>query len=254
MLLDHLGRTRTLLVLDNLESLLEEEELTGRFRPGFEGYKRLLSRIAQTAHQSCLLLTSREKPAVVRPLESRHSPVRSVRLSGLDVSAGERLLAEKGVTGTVQDKTRLIERCAGNPLALSMVSEFITDLFGGHLEPFLTGDTIVFGSISDLLDEQWARLSRLEQSILRQLAMGSEPVMLDELQAIQVTSPLPGGLLEAVDSLHRRSLIERGQHPGSFTVPSMMVEYMAARLIATESEESQQDQIANLNLLRKKSA
>ena len=137
LLLDHLGQRRTLVVLDNLESLLDEGELTGRFRSGFEGYERLLHHMAQTRHQSCLLLTSREKAAVIRPLESRHSPVRSLRLSGLDRSAGEQLLTEKEVRGTAQDKARLIELYAGNPLALRIVAEIITDLFGGHLEQFL---------------------------------------------------------------------------------------------------------------------
>ena len=241
LLLDHLGRTRTLMVLDNLESLLDEEELTGRFRPGFEGYERLLRRIAQTRHQSCLLLTSREKAAVLRPLESLHSPVRSLRLSGLDVSAGNRLLTEKGVTGTVQDKAHLIKLYAGNPLALRIVSEIITDLFGGYLEPFMAGNTIVFGSMTDLLNEQWTRLSRLEQSFLYWLVILREPVTLEELQAVQVT--LLGGALEALDSLQRRSLIERGHRPGSFTLQSVVLEYVTTVLIAAVSEEIQQGQV-----------
>ena len=242
LLLDHLGRMRTLVVLDNLESLLDEKDLTGRFRAGFEGYERLLSRMAQTAHRSCLLLTSREKAAVLRPLESRQSPVRSLRLSGLDVSAGEQLLTEKGVMGSVQDKAQLIELYAGNPLALQIVSEMITELFGGHLESFLAEGTIVFGSITDLLDEQWLRLSQLEQSLLCWLAILREPVTLEELQAVQVTSPLRGAL-GALDSLQRRSLIERGQRPGSFTLQSVVLEYVTAVLITAVTEEIEQGQV-----------
>jgi WD40 repeat protein/transcriptional regulator with XRE-family HTH domain len=244
LLLDHLHRRRTLVVLDNLESLLDEEELTGRFRPGFEGYERLLSRMAQSAHQSCLLLTSREKSAVLRPLESRHSPVRSLRLSGLDVHVGEQLLAEKDLTGKAEEKARFIELYAGNPLALRIVSEIIMDLFGGHLESFLAGGTVVFGTITDLLDEHWARLSRLEQSILRWLAIVREPVNLEELQSFQVTRQR--GMLGALDSLQRRSLIERGQRPGSFTLQSVVLEYVTAVLIATVTEEIEQGQLAVL--------
>src|SRR5439155_513268 len=70
-LLEHLREQRVLLVLDNLESLLEEGEVRGHLRPGDEGYARLLRRVAETGHQSCLLLTSREKPAQLRALEGR---------------------------------------------------------------------------------------------------------------------------------------------------------------------------------------
>src|SRR5207244_769386 len=61
LLLEELRSWRVLLVLDNLESLLSEGEVSGHLRPGFEAYGRLLRQVAQTAHQSCLLLTSREK-------------------------------------------------------------------------------------------------------------------------------------------------------------------------------------------------
>ena len=40
---------------------------------------------------------------------------------------------------------------------------------------------LVFGSITDLLDEQFARLSALEQSVLCWLAIAREPMTLNEL-------------------------------------------------------------------------
>jgi hypothetical protein len=82
LLLLELRSRRVLLVLDNLEVLLEEGEVLGRLRPGFEAYGHLLRQVAQTAHQSCLLLTSREKPAALRALEGSRTLVRSLRLSG----------------------------------------------------------------------------------------------------------------------------------------------------------------------------
>src|SRR5207302_2435731 len=92
LLLEQLRTSRVLLVLDNLESLLEEGDVRGRLRPGYEGYGRLLRQMGETAHQSCLLLTSREKPAVLRGLEGRRTLVRALRLSGLDAVPGEQLL------------------------------------------------------------------------------------------------------------------------------------------------------------------
>ena len=88
-LLEHLRSSRVLLVLDNLETLLEEGEARGHLRPGYEGYARLRRRVGETGHSSCLLLTSREKPAELRALEGSRSPVRVLRLVGLEAAACE---------------------------------------------------------------------------------------------------------------------------------------------------------------------
>src|SRR2546426_37138 len=246
LLLEHLREQRVLLVLDNLESLLLEGEVRGHLRPGYEGYARLLRSVAQTAHQSCLLLTSREKPAELRALEGRKTPVRSLRLLGLQAAACEQLLAEHEVVGSPQERARLVERYEGNPLALTIVAETITDLFGGAIGQFLAQDTLVFGSISDLLDEQFGRLSALEQTLLYWLAIAREPVTLEELRPLLMARLAPVQVLEAVDGLRRRSLIERGQRLGSFTLQSVVLEYVTAHLVAQASEEIVQGRLWRL--------
>jgi hypothetical protein len=49
---------RGLLVLDNVETVLEPGTASVRYRPG---YGEALQRLGGSAHQGCLLLTSREK-------------------------------------------------------------------------------------------------------------------------------------------------------------------------------------------------
>src|SRR5262249_28239994 len=156
-----------------------------------------------------------------------------MRLSGLGVVACKQLMEEKGIAsgltsgiGTASEQKRLIEIYGGNPLALKIVMETIVDLFDGELSPFLAGDTVIFGSITELLDEQIARLGTLEQTVLRWLAIVREPVTLGELQRVLVPSKPPAQLLEAVDSLYRHSLIERGKRSSSFTLQSVVLEYM----------------------------
>src|SRR5437660_12483948 len=73
-----------LLVLDNLETLLASGDREGSYLPGYEGYGRLIQRLAESAHQSCVLVTSRERPREIEALEGTRSPVRSLRLVGLD--------------------------------------------------------------------------------------------------------------------------------------------------------------------------
>ena len=246
LLLEHLREQQVLLVLDNLESLLLEGDVRGHLRPGYEGYGRLLRTVAETAHQSCLLLTSREKPADLRALESSRSPVRSLRLVELEAAACEHILAEHELGGSPGERARLIDMYVGNPLALKIVAEVIADLFGGEIGPFLAQGTVVFGSIADLLDDQFARLSDRERALLLWLAIVREPVRLEELRALLVESLPMGHVLEAVDGLRRRSLIERGQRTGSFTLHSVVLEYVTAYLVARASDEIEQGQLSFL--------
>ncbi len=250
MLLDYLRAKRALLVLDNLESLLEEGERAGpgpgRVRAGYEGYARLLRQVAQTEHQSCLLFTSREKPGELVHLEGGRAPVRSLRLSGLEREACEHLIDERDLVGSAGERARLIERYGGNPLAIKIVAQSIADLFGGEIAPFLAQNTIAFGSIAELLAEQFDRLSEIERTMLLWLAILREPVTLEELLAVLAAPPARMQVLEALEALRRRSLLERGKQPRSFTLQSVVLEYATERFIAEVADDIEQGHLAHL--------
>ena len=82
------------------------------------------------------------------------------------------------------------------------------------------------------------------------LAILREPASLENLQAVlrpEGTRPVSRGqLLEAVEALHRRSLIERGTQPGSFTLQSVVLEYVIARLITDGRHEIEQGRLDRL--------
>jgi len=126
------------------------------------------------------------------------------------------------------------------------VAETVADLFGGAIDPFLAGGTTIFGSITELLDEQWARLSPLEQTVLSWLAILREPVTLEDLLAVLVAPLAHAQVLEAVDSLRRRSMSERGQRAGSFTLQSVVLEYVTTKLVTTASQEIGQGRLLRL--------
>jgi len=245
-LLDQLRKARVLLVLDKLDSVLEEGDGAGRMRPGFEGFGRFLRLAAGTEHQSCVLLTSREKPTVLAPMESSHWPVRALRLARLDAVSCDRLLSEKELFGSARDRMRLIEAYDGNPLALKMVAQTIVDLFDGEIAPFLEQGEVIFGGVRDLLDEQFSRLSSLEQSLLLWLAVLREPATLDKLLEVLAAPIERARLLEALDALYRHSLIERGFKHSGFTLQSMVMEYLTAKIITQATLEIQE---GNLNYL-----
>ncbi len=246
LLFEFLRTRRILLVLDNLESVMEQAEGSGRMLAGYEGYGRLLRRAAETKHKSCVLLTSREKPFELAPLEGSRTPVRSMHLGQLDADACEALLLHQEVRGSAADRERLIERYGGNPLALKIVAPTIVDLFGGAISAFLEQGETIFGSVRYLLQEQFARLSGVEESLMLWLAILREAVTVQELSALLVNALPRAQLLEALDTLRGRSLIEHGKLKGSFTLQSVVLEYTTTRLIETAVNEIERGHLDSL--------
>ena len=235
-LLACLQARRCLLVLDNFETLLESSDQAGDYLPGYEGYGRLLQRLAESAHQSCVLLTSREQPKEIQPLEGVRGPVRSFRLTGVDEQTAQVLLLDKGLCGTSVAWQHLVASYAGNPLALKIVAQVIADLFGGDIDRFLREGSVIFNGIRSVLRQQVERLTSLEHLLLTWLAVLREWTPLETLQ--QVLSPrVPRTqMLEALEALGRRSLLERGQQ-ASFGLQSVVMEYLTNVLVERLGEE-----------------
>jgi WD40 repeat protein/transcriptional regulator with XRE-family HTH domain len=228
-LLARLQTHRCLLVLDNLEAILESQDPTGGYLPGYEGYGRLLGRLAESAHQSCVLVTSREKPKEIEPLEGVRSPVRTLRLIGMDEQAAHGLLSDKELWGTPAAWERLVASYAGNPLALKIVAQTILDLFNGDLDQFLQEGELIFNGIRPVLRQQVGRLTPQEHQVLTWLAVLREWTPLEALSQAIHPRMLRSKLLEALEALRRRSLLERGQQ-ASFSLQSVVMEYLTDEL------------------------
>ncbi|MCW5312888.1 hypothetical protein GTQ43_03195 [Nostoc sp. KVJ3] len=229
LLIHYLREHRCLLVLDNAETILQEGDRAGEYKEKYQDFSQILRRIGEEPHQSCLVLTSREKPKEFAPLEGETSPVRTLSLVGLGETEGQKILKDKGLFGSQKKWGKLIEKYSGNPLALKLVSEPIRELFGGDIAAFLAEGEIIFGDTRNLLDQQFERLSEIEKEIIYWLAIKRELVSLEELLD-ELVHPLPKReVLEALESLRRRSLIE--QRTALFTLQSVVMEYMIDRLI-----------------------
>lgn len=243
LLIKYLREQRCLLVLDNAETILQGGDACGKdlilrageYREGYEVYGQLLKRVGEEAHQSCLVLTSREKPKEFAPLEGEASPVRTLSLTGLGEIEGQEILKDKSLLGSQQDWAKLVENYSGNPLALKLVSETIRELFGGDIAAFIDAGEIIFGDTRNLLDQQFERTSALEKEIIYWLAIKREAVSLENLLADTVR-PLAGRkFLEALESLRRRSLIEKST--ALFTLQPVVMEYINDRLVDQVCQE-----------------
>ena len=250
-LLGYLSQHRCLLVLDNAESILQAG-YAGQFRKDYEGYRDFLNQVSEAAHQSCLVLTSREKPRELAALEGEMLPVRSLQMDGVEIADGQAILTAKGLAlSASQDRgEELIRRYAGNPLALKLVATTIQELFNGDIDQFLSEDTLIFDDIRTLLDQQFDRLSALEKQVMYWLAINREPTSLQELHNDVIPAVLnefvsKSRLLDTLRSLGNRSLIET--IAGKFTLQPVVMEYLTNQLIEHVCEEIQTGEIELFN-------
>jgi len=240
-LIDYVRSKRCLLILDNMETILEAGE-AGQFCSDYEGYGELLRVMGETAHSSCIILTSREKPAIIGASEGDKLSVRSLRLRG-SPEAAHALLTATGLMGDETQKQQLCDRYGHNPLAVKIVATAIRDLFDGEIGKFLPEDTFVFNGIRRLLDQQFERLSPLEKSIMYWLAINREGTAIAELQSDLVPTVPRGKVLEALEGLWGRSLIEKAaptplaKQSGLYTQQFVVMEYVTELLIELFYEE-----------------
>ena len=232
-LISYLRSERCLIILDNAESLMDSGHRAGKYRQEYEGYGELIRRIGATKHDSSLILTTREKPQEIAALEGHKLAVRSLKLTGL--KEGQEIIKLKGLSGSDLELNILSDRYDGNPLALKVVSTTIRDLFAGNITEFLAQEKAVFGDISELLEQQLKRLTNLEQEIMYWLAIIREPVALARLQENLVIPVSSIKLLEALESLSRRSLIEKNE--ACFTQQSVVMEYFTSSLVEKVCKE-----------------
>ncbi|MEL6779990.1 MAG: NB-ARC domain-containing protein, partial [Cyanobacteria bacterium J06597_16] len=227
-LLHWLRTHRCLLIFDNLETLLQPGHRAGMYQPGYENYGDLLRLLGETNHQSCVLLTSREKPTELSTFETQTGKVRSYQLGG-SLETTMSLLTTQNLIGSDAEKRHLCEFYDCSPLVLKIVSASIQSLFDGSIAAFLAEDTMVFNGLKKLLDQQFSRLSEPEQNILYWLAINREWTTVSTLVADIVPTLTRVTLLESLESLTWRVLIE--QQRGQYTLQPVLMEYVTDRLV-----------------------
>jgi DNA-binding transcriptional ArsR family regulator len=223
-LIDYLRSHRCLIILDDIHTIFSSQQLAGHYQPGYENYGTFFKQIAESSHNSCLILLSWEKPREIAALEGENRPCKSLQLNGLGPEAQE-IFREKGLAEP--DKwSELIDLYRGNPLWLNIVATLIQDLFGGSVSEFLSYDTLFLGDLESLLEQQCDRLTEPEKQVISSLASEAAPVEISKISAHLELSP--SALLQAVQSLGRRLLIEKVKQGQKtlFTLQPVLIEYL----------------------------
>jgi WD40 repeat protein len=234
-LIEYFRKSRCLLILDNFDTLLEHGHGTGTYLENYEAYGELLWRVGETNHQSCVLITSREKTSEIVALEGDGLAVRTLALSGLELDAGKFILALKGLLISDVESRQLVDCYKGNPLALKIAATSIRDLYGGNVNQFLASGITLFNGISNLLSQQLKRLSDLQNQVMYWLAIHRESISLTELHSTFTPSIPKLKVMKVLESLVNCNLIERDHY--GFTQQPVVMEYVTERLIKLICQE-----------------
>ena len=241
---------RCLVILDNAESIFQACDRAGAYRPGYELYGQFFRTVGETAHSSCLLVTSREQPDGLTALAGENLPIRCFHLLGLLEADGRDWLQTKGtLTATDTEWTDLIKAYGGNPLALKMITAAVRDYFDGSISSFLSlgrQTPLLFDDIRQLLSQQFERLTPLEREVMYWLAINREPIAWQALQTDLATKVPLSNILQAISSLDHRSLLEKNKV--QITQQPVIMDYLIGELTEQICEEIKSQRV---NLLRR---
>jgi hypothetical protein len=215
------------IVLDGFESVFSPRSLAGKYKEGYHNYGQLLKDVGEINHQSSVIITSLEKPKELVFLEKDRGLVRSLKLSGLSKQGCFGIFKEKGLFAEAS-WSQLVKRYRGNPLALKIISSTILDIFNGEVSDFLDQNTIFVGQVSEVLKQQCDRLSSLEIQLMYHLAIADRPLDISDLRHRLVTSVNTSKIMEAIESLVSRSLVEKysDRNKLSFTLQPIVMKYI----------------------------
>jgi WD40 repeat protein len=264
LLLEICQQHRCLIVLDNCESIFQGGAQVGRYREGYGDYGNLFTTLGRLNHQSCLLLTSREKPLEIGQLEGVNAKVRSLVLPGLDLAGGQQIFADRGCLPISLAEWVEIDRYyGGNPLAFQLVAAAVKDIADGDVREILAhlrSEKLSFTDIHLLIAQQCERLTAAERQIVGWLAIHREPISLIELEAVlhPTWNRQPDGefvgasLLTVIQSLRRRSSIEVTSRPGDrdtrmWSLQPVVMEYTTAKFVALICAEIERQEPVILN-------
>ncbi len=242
-LIHSLQTERCLVILDNWDAIAGDRQIAPSDRLA---YQTLLQRISTVPHQSCVIITSREKPSEMTLLENSLS--RSAQVRGLEADAAQQMLINLAVFD--RDKlasqsfefAELVQRCGGNPLTIKIVATLIHDVFAGDISRFLQqGQIGGLSQINPLLSQQIERLSPDETTVLYSIAIVGGNASFDQLRhTVAAMGHDRGGTIanltpwmEALQSLQRRALIENDQQRQRYRLHPVIREFLLNRLIQT---------------------
>ncbi len=206
LLIEQLSKHRCLIIMDDIQRIFSSGNIAGTYNDECVEYKDLFRRISESNHQSCLVLIGREQP---REFVLLDRSIRTLNLDGLDPDAQQQILKDRGIVNADRWVKEIAYYC-GNPLYLNVVATTIEDLFSGRIDDFYQDRRLLLtNDLKLILQRQYDRLSEVERQVLQVIARQDRSISLSEL--IGSSQIAPSDLLEALQSLGRRRLLDKQQ-------------------------------------------
>jgi hypothetical protein len=199
-LMKFLRKNPCLIILDDIESLFECKQFAGQCQTEFEEYDNFFKQIANSSHQSYLLLISCEKS--INFVNNK-----CLKINGLGEEA-KKILINQGLNDEENFDT-LIKQYQGHPLWLETTAIIIRELFAGNVKDFLACQSLFLSNeIIFQLRKIWQRLTEIEQEIIKYLSQQNNGVTL--MQIFQEISANYSSEIKinAIQSLKRRCLLD----------------------------------------------
>lgn len=217
---------RCLIVLDGFEAVLRGETHDGSYREGYEMYGELLHQVGSVAHESCLIVTSWENPKEMLEIEVNPRYVQSKDVRGLGATEVRELFKLRNCGGSDLDWRELTRRYWGHPIVLNAIATDVWEFCRGDTARFLEqfNQTSIPERLRPRLDQQFGRLSQLEQSLVQYLQQKGDPVSISDLQNDFREQISDLELMKILRSLIRRALIE--VNAAGYSLQNMAVEYL----------------------------
>lgn len=218
LFLEQLQRHRCLLIFDGFETIMnnQDDEDTA--------YGDFLQILLESNHQSNVILTTRKQPNLVGILEDKN--LYSIRLNSLQIDDIQKIFYQRGIyTGSLEHWIHLVNYYGGNPLALKTVSNQILQYFEGNIPRYLrelTTSKFILQDFKKLLIGEINNLSTLEKKVIQKLACYNRKVSLSQLRQDLNEPKLEPYLLNVLDDLNSRALIE--QHGACFVLQPFIAE------------------------------
>jgi WD40 repeat protein len=245
LLLKYLRDHRCLMVLDNVESILNQ---TGGYEQGYEDYGKLFESIGEVSHQSCLLLTSRQRISNLQRLEGSQRPVRLYPLGGLKYEEAQELFQKIGdFRGSDDQWQELTKFYNGNPLALELAAQYIQETFGGDIAGFGQEEKPIFGKLEELLEWHLSRLSSSEKEVLYWLAIHQEAVAIAELKEDLVSPKAKQEVANTLRSLQCKLTLEKSEDGKRFSLQPVLIEHITQKLIEQVCQEIETGELELFN-------
>lgn len=229
-LLNLLRKKRCLIILDNFETLLQED---ASYHPGFDKYGLLLDAIAKADHGSCIVITTRRTPVDTLQLAQNKQTVGFIRPAGLETKEIKSIVKNIKLIGEEEDWQKLNEKLSGNPLAVQITTYAINNFYAGSIRDFLTSYKVIPENLMIIMYQQIKKLTSLEIDMLITLSLLVEPVDLNKItysDNLHQTMSLLEKLLDA-------GLINKNLRSNKYYLQEVVKELIYLLLIDTIKKE-----------------